>query len=116
MRKLAEGKSKIYEQLIEEGIITREQLVEVVTKDNELMSQSVPFNGRARLKPNNIDRMTKWRTDTIYFPRDLNVHDPEDQLVWAEPALPAWVWVLRAAGSVAFIVGIYCLVLLGLSF
>jgi hypothetical protein len=67
-------------------------------------------------KPNNIDRMTKWRTDTIYFPRDLNVHDPEDQLVWAEPALPAWVWVARAAGSVAFIVGIYCLVLLGLSF
>ena len=53
MRKLAEGKSKIYEQLIEEGIITREQLVEVVTKDNELMSQTVPFNGGARLRPIN---------------------------------------------------------------
>ena len=50
MRKLAEGKSKIYEQLIEEGIITREQLVEVVTKDNELMAQTVPFNGKSRLK------------------------------------------------------------------
>ena len=116
MRKLAEGNSKVYEQLIEEGIITREQLVEVVTKDNELTAQTFPYGTGARLKPNNIDRMTKWRTDTIYFPRDLNVHDPEDQLVWAEPALPAWVWVLRALGSVAFIVGIYCLVLLGLSF
>ena len=53
MRKMAEGKDKIYEQLIEEGIITREQLVEVVTKDNEPMSQTVPWNNGARLKPIN---------------------------------------------------------------
>jgi hypothetical protein len=111
------SKKEWVEWAIKNGIgLTKEEVEAEVQKYNDIVSQSVPFNGRARLKPNNIDRMTKWRTDTIYFPRDLNVHDPEDQLVWAEPALPAWVWVARAAGSVAFIVGIYCLVLLGLSF
>lgn len=53
MRKMAEGKDKIFEQLIEAGIATREELVEVVTKDNELMSQTVPWNNGARLKPIN---------------------------------------------------------------
>jgi hypothetical protein len=117
-------KKEWVEWAIKNGIgLTKEEVEAEVQKYNDIVSQSVPFNNRARLVPrsiriasNNIDRMTKWRTDTIYFPRDLNVHDPKDELVWAEPALPAWVWVLRAAGSVAFFVGIYCLVLLGLSF
>ena len=96
MRKLAEGKSKIYEQLIEEGTITREQLVEVVTKDNELMSQTVPFNGKSRLKP--------------------NIHDPHNQYRWQdeEANAPAWVWAMRVLGTVGFVVGIYCLVFLGM--
>jgi hypothetical protein len=117
-------KKEWVEWAIKNGIeFTQEEVEAAVQKHNDMMSQSVPWNNGARLVPrstriasNNIDRMTKWRTDTIYFPRDLNVHDPEDKLVWAEPALPAWVWVLRAAVSVAFFVGIYCLVLLGLSF
>ena len=24
-------------------------------------------------------RMDKWRTDSIYFPHDLNTHDPHEQ-------------------------------------
>ena len=94
MRKLAEGKSKIYEQLIEEGIITREQLVEVVTKDNELMAQTVPFNGKSRLKP--------------------NIHDPHEIYRWQdeEANAPAWVWAMRVLGTVGFVVGIYALCLL----
>jgi hypothetical protein len=88
MRKMAEGKDKVYEQLIEKGIITREQLVEVVTKDlsltraevkemvdkyNELMSQSVPFSGGARLKPNNIK--PNHAVGEVYKP---NIHDPHE--------------------------------------
>jgi hypothetical protein len=74
MRKMAEGKDKIYE------------------------------------------RMTKWRTDQICFPRDLNIHDPDHQYVWADAdaKVPAWVWVMRALGAFGFMVGIYCLVFLGL--
>jgi hypothetical protein len=74
MRKMAEGKDKIYE------------------------------------------RMTKWRTDQICFPRDLNIHDPDHQYVWADAdaEVPAWVWVMRALGAFGFMVGIYCLVFLGL--
>jgi hypothetical protein len=74
MRKMAEGKDKIYE------------------------------------------RMTKWRTDQICFPRDLNIHDPDHQYVWADETaeVPAWVWVMRALGAFGFMVGIYCLVFLGL--
>ena len=74
MRKMAEGKDKIYE------------------------------------------RMTKWRTDQICFPRDLNIHDPDHQYVWADEVaeVPAWVLVMRALGAFGFMVGIYCLVFLGL--
>ena len=59
-------------------------------------------------------RMTKWRTDTIYFPRDLNIHDPEDQYQWADENLPWWAWPLRLLGGLAFIAGIYSLVFLGM--
>ena len=109
MRKLAEGKSKIYEQLIEEGIITREQLVEVVTKDNELMSQTVPFSGGARLKPNNIK--PNHAVGEVYKP---NIHDPHEMYRWQdeEANVPAWVWAMRVLGALGFVVGIYMLTLL----
>ena len=62
------------------------------------------------------ERMTKWRTDQICFPRDLNIHDPDHQYVWADAdaEVPAWVWVMRTLGAFGFMVGIYCLVFLGL--
>ena len=62
------------------------------------------------------ERMTKWRTDQICFPRDLNIHDPDNQYVWADEVAeaPAWVWVMRALGAFGFMVGIYCLVFLGM--
>ena len=62
------------------------------------------------------ERMTKWRTDQICFPRDLNIHDPDHQYVWADETaeVPAWVWGMRALGAFGFMVGIYCLVFLGM--
>lgn len=114
---------------IKNGInLTREEVEAEVQKYNDIVTQTVPWNGEARLKPlkprstgivsNNTDRMTKWRTDQICFPRDLNIHDPDHQYVWADEGaeVPAWVWVMRALGALGFLVGIYCLVLLGLSF
>ena len=64
------------------------------------------------------ERMTKWRTDQICFPRDLNIHDPDNQYVWADAdaEVPAWVWVMRALGVVGFFVGIYVLTLLAFLF
>ena len=50
------------------------------------------------------------------FPRDLNIHDPDNKYRWQEEEAqaPAWVWAMRGLGVVGFVVGIYCLVFLGL--
>ena len=66
------------------------------------------------MKKENTDRMTKWRTDSIYKPGDLNIHDPYNQHRWQdeEAKAPAWVWAMRVLGTVGFVVGIYCLTLL----
>ena len=58
-------------------------------------------------------RMTKWRTYSIYFPHDLNTHDPHGMYASEKP-VPAWVWALRALGVLGLFTGIYCLVFLGL--
>ena len=58
-------------------------------------------------------RMDKWRTDSIYFPHDLNTHDPHGMYAWEKP-VPVWVWALRALGVLGLFTGIYCLVFLGL--
>ena len=60
------------------------------------------------------DHMTKWRTDAIYFPRDLNIHDPDNKYRWQEEEAqaPTWIWVMRGLGVVGFFMGIYCLTLL----
>jgi len=96
--------------------LTRAEVKELVDKYNDIISQSVPFSGGARLKPNNTERMTKWRTDQICFPRDLNVHDPDNKYRWQEEEAqaPAWVWAMRGLGVVGFLTGIYCLVFLGM--
>jgi hypothetical protein len=66
------------------------------------------------MKQENTDRMTKWRTDSIYSPKDLNLHDPHEMYRWQdeEAKAPAWVWAMRVLGTVGFVVGIYCLTLL----
>jgi len=66
------------------------------------------------MKQENTERMTKWRTDQICFPRDLNIHDPDNKYRWQEEEAqaPAWVWAMRGLGVVGFVVGIYCLTLL----
>jgi len=62
------------------------------------------------------ENMTKWRTDQICFPRDLNIHDPENRYRWADEAepVPALAWAGRALFTVGFLTGIYCLVFLGM--
>jgi hypothetical protein len=66
------------------------------------------------MKQENTDRMTKWRTDSIYSPKDLNIHDPHNQYRWQdeEANAPAWVWAMRVLGTLGFFVGIYMLTLL----
>ena len=56
-------------------------------------------------------RMDKWRTDSIYFPHDLNTHDPHEMYRWEEP-VSGWVWGGRVLGTLGFFVGIYMLTLL----
>ncbi len=62
----------------------------------------------------NTERMTKWRTDSIYKPSDLNTHDPHNQHRWADEGLPLWVLPLYLLGGCAFMLGIGYLVFLGL--
>ena len=65
------------------------------------------------MKPENTTRMTKWRTDSIYKPSDLNIHDPHEMYKWEEP-VSGWVRAGRVLGALGFVVGIYCLVFLGM--
>ena len=69
--------------------------------------------GGMNMKQENTERMTKWRTDSIYSPKDLNIHDPHEMYAW-EKTVPAWVWALRGLGALGFLTGIYCLVFLGM--
>ena len=83
MRKMAEGKDKIYERVAERMAQTN------------------------NIKPNHA-------VGEVYKPQaKLNTHDPHDMYVWEE-RVPVWVWVARALGALGFIVGIYCLVFLGM--
>ena len=70
--------------------------------------------GGMNMKQENTDRMTKWKTDSIYSPKDLNLHDPHNQYRWQdeEANAPAWVWAMRVLGTLGFFVGIYMLTLL----
>ena len=98
MQKMAEGKDKIYKRL----------------ERHELRAACTP-----ELRDDTA-RMARWRTDTIYFPRDLqstlNIHDPKNQYRWAdEKAGGGWlIWTMRALGALGFMVGIYSLVFLGM--
>jgi len=85
--------------------LTREEVKEMVDKYNDMISQSVPYSGGARLKPNNTDRMTKERTDSIYKPSDLNLHDPDEMYAWADNK-PWWLIPLQVVGFVATGVGL----------
>ena len=82
MRKLAEGKDKVYERLAERMAQTN------------------------NIKPNHA-------VGEVYKPSDLNIHDPHGLYAWEE-RVPVWVWVMRALGALGFMVGIYCLVFLGM--
>ena len=85
--------------------LTRAEVKEMVDKYNDMISQSVPYSGGARLKPNNTDRMTKGRTDSIYKPSDLNLHDPHEMYAWADER-PWWLRPLQVLGFVSTGVGL----------
>jgi len=53
----------------------------------------------------NTERMTKWRTDSIYSPKDLNLHDPHEMYAWADNK-PRWLMPLQVLGFVATGVGL----------
>ena len=59
-----------------------------------------------------------YKMNTAHDPRKRNIHDPDNQYVWADAGaeVPAWVWVMRALGVVGFFVGIYMLTLLAFLF
>jgi len=59
-----------------------------------------------------------YKMNTTHDPRKRNIHDPDNQYVWADAdaEVPAWVWVMRALGVVGFFVGIYMLTLLAFLF
>jgi hypothetical protein len=58
--------------------------------------------------------MKEENTDSIYSPKDLNLHDPDNKYRWQdeEANAPAWVWAMRVLGTLGFFVGIYMLTLL----
>ena len=107
-------KDKIFEQFIEAGIATREEIVEVVMKDNELTAQTVPWSGGARLASINSTK-SNHAVGECYKPHaKLNIHDPDNKYVWADEGEGWFIWTMRALGALGFITGIYCLVFLGM--
>ena len=109
-------KKEWIEWAIENGInFTQEEIEAAVQKHNDIMSQSAPLSSGARLKP--LSRTPNHAVGECYKPNsELNIHDPDNQYVWADAdaEVPAWVWVMRALGAFGFMVGIYCLVFLGM--
>ena len=55
-----------------------------------------------------------YKMNTTHDPRKRNIHDPENQYVWADEGEGWFIWTMRALGVVGFITGIYCLVFLGM--
>lgn len=55
-----------------------------------------------------------YRTNANQDPRKRNIHDPENQYVWADEGEGWFIWTMRALGALGFITGIYCLVFLGM--
>ena len=111
-------KKEWIEWAIENGInFTQEEIEAAVQKHNDIMSQSAPLSSGARLKP--LSRTPNHAVGECYKPNsELNIHDPDNQYVWADAdaEVPAWVWVMRALAVVGFFVGIYMLTLLAFLF
>ena len=136
LRKLAEGKDKIaefldeypravYERLVAEGILTEEEIEQVKVKHCAMLDQTVPFGNGARLKP--LNRTPNHAVGECYkatgqykagefidLRQTLNIHDPDNQYVWADEGEGWVIWAGRALGVLGLFTGIYCLVLLGL--
>jgi hypothetical protein len=64
-------------------------------------------------KSKTLNRTPNHAVGEVYKPQTLRVHDPDGLYAWEE-RVPVWVWVMRALGALGFMVGIYCLVFLGM--
>lgn len=53
-----------------------------------------------------------YKMNTAHDPRKRNIHDPENQYVWADEGEGWFIWTMRALGALGFFVGIYMLTLL----
>jgi hypothetical protein len=113
LRKLAEGKVNFEDRLVAEGILTEEEIERVKVKHCAMLDQTVFFGNGARLKP--LNRTPNHAVGECYKPNSkLNIHDPENQYVWADEGEGWFIWTMRALGALGFITGIYCLVFLGM--
>ena len=119
LRKLAEGKVNFEDRLVAEGILTEEEIERVKVKHCAMLDQTVPFGNGARLKP--LNRTPNHAVGECYKPNSkLNIHDPENQYVWADELdskklLWNSITVIGAAlGVLGLFTGIYCLVFLGM--
>lgn len=94
--------------------LTEEEVAQQVAKYNEIIASTVPCGNGARLSPT---KRPNHAVGECYKPHSkLNIHDPDNQYVWAdeEQPVPALVWAGRALFTVGFLTGIYCLVFLGM--
>jgi|11_taG_2_1085331.scaffolds.fasta_scaffold88113_2 hypothetical protein len=110
---------KAIDVLVAEGIVTKAEVERVKAKHRAMLDQTVPFGNGARLKP--LNRTPNHAVGECYKPYStLNIHDPDNQYVWADELdRKKLLWNSITIGgaalfSVGFLVGIYCLVLLGL--
>ena len=105
--------NKLEERLVAEGIYTREEIEQVKVKHCAMLDQTLPFGNGTRLKP--LNRTPNHAVGECYKPNaKLNIHDPENQYVWADEGSGWFIWTMRALGALGFMVGIYCLVFLGM--
>jgi len=69
------------------------------------------MNKRNQVTP----RKSNHAVGEVYKPHsDLNIHDPDNKYVWADEGEGWFIWTMRALGGLGFLVGIYCLVFLGM--
>lgn len=119
LRKQAEGKVNLEDRLVAEGIVTKAEIERVKVKHRAMLDQTVPFGNGARLKP--LNRTPNHAVGECYkmntahdLRQTLNIHDPDNQYIWADEGEGWVIWAGRALFGIGFLVGIYCLVFLGM--
>lgn len=82
-------------------------------REQDEIKETLLLRAAARMAQTNNTRPNH-AVGEVYKPAALNTHDPENRYAWKDTNLPWWAWPLRLLGGLAFIVGIYSLVVLGM--